>query len=53
MHRYVRASHLAVSGVDFILTDVWVSMGEPKDVWADWVKLLAPTGQRRPAGGGK
>ncbi len=32
----------AVSGVDFIHTDVWVSMGEPKDVWADRVKVLAP-----------
>ena len=32
----------AVSGVDFIHTDVWVSMGESKDVWADRVKLLTP-----------
>jgi ornithine carbamoyltransferase len=32
----------AVSGVDFIHTDVWVSMGESKDVWAERVKLLAP-----------
>jgi ornithine carbamoyltransferase len=32
----------AVSGVDFIHTDVWVSMGEPKDVWTDRVRLLAP-----------
>ena len=32
----------AVSGVDFIHTDVWVSMGEAKDVWADRVKLLTP-----------
>jgi ornithine carbamoyltransferase len=32
----------AVAGVDFIHTDVWVSMGESKDVWTDRVKLLAP-----------
>src|SRR6516225_8051183 len=32
----------AVSGVDFIHTDVWVSMGESKDVWADRVKILKP-----------
>ena len=32
----------AVSGVDFIHTDVWVSMGEAKDVWTERVKLLKP-----------
>jgi ornithine carbamoyltransferase len=32
----------AVEGVDFIHTDVWVSMGEPKDVWAERIKLLTP-----------
>jgi ornithine carbamoyltransferase len=32
----------AVSQVDFIHTDVWVSMGEPKDVWAERVKVLTP-----------
>jgi ornithine carbamoyltransferase len=31
-----------VSGVDFVHTDVWVSMGEAKDVWADRVRLLTP-----------
>jgi ornithine carbamoyltransferase len=31
-----------VAGVDYVHTDVWVSMGEPKDVWADRVALLAP-----------
>jgi ornithine carbamoyltransferase len=34
--------HQAVSGVDFIHTDVWVSMGEAKDVWTDRVRLLTP-----------
>ena len=32
----------AVKGVDFIHTDVWVSMGEPKEVWAQRIKLLKP-----------
>ena len=32
----------AVKGVDFIHTDVWVSMGEPKEVWIDRVNLLKP-----------
>ncbi len=32
----------AVKGVDFIYTDVWVSMGEAKEVWDERVKSLAP-----------
>jgi ornithine carbamoyltransferase len=32
----------AVAGVDFIHTDVWVSMGEPKEAWAERVRLLSP-----------
>ncbi|WP_116948966.1 ornithine carbamoyltransferase [Jiangella endophytica] len=32
----------AVAGVDFVHTDVWVSMGEPKDVWTERVRLLTP-----------
>lgn len=31
-----------VSGADFVHTDVWVSMGEPKEVWDERVKLLKP-----------
>jgi ornithine carbamoyltransferase len=32
----------AVKGVDFIHTDVWVSMGEPKEVWKQRIDLLKP-----------
>src|SRR5690242_5244843 len=32
----------AVAGVDFVHTDVWVSMGEPKDVWTEGVRVLTP-----------
>jgi ornithine carbamoyltransferase len=32
----------AVDGVDFIHTDVWVSMGEPKEVWRERIDLLKP-----------
>ena len=32
----------AVGAADFVHTDVWVSMGEAKDVWADRVRLLTP-----------
>jgi ornithine carbamoyltransferase len=32
----------AVKGVDFVHTDVWVSMGEPKEVWKDRIALLTP-----------
>ena len=33
---------LAVESVDFVHTDVWVSMGEAKEVWAERIKLLKP-----------
>jgi ornithine carbamoyltransferase len=32
----------AVKGADFLLTDVWVSMGEPDDVWKERIELLLP-----------
>ena len=31
-----------VKGCDFVLTDVWVSMGEPADVWGERIALLKP-----------
>lgn len=30
----------AVEGVDFLYTDVWVSMGEPESVWEERIKVL-------------
>ena len=32
----------AVNGVDFVYTDVWVSMGEPDAVWRERIEQLSP-----------
>ena len=29
-------------GADFVYTDVWLSMGEPKEKWAERIRLLTP-----------
>jgi ornithine carbamoyltransferase len=34
--------HKAVAGVDFLYTDVWLSMGEPQELWGDRIKQLLP-----------
>jgi ornithine carbamoyltransferase len=33
---------VGLRGVEFVHTDVWVSMGESKEVWEERVRLLAP-----------
>ncbi len=32
----------AVKNCDFLYTDVWVSMGEPNEIWAERINLLLP-----------
>lgn len=34
--------HQAVNGCDFLYTDVWVSLGEPPEKWAERIDLLKP-----------
>lgn len=37
----VEDPYIAVKNVDFIYTDVWVSMGESEDVWCERIKILS------------
>jgi ornithine carbamoyltransferase len=32
----------SLPGADFVYTDVWLSMGEPKEKWAERIQLLTP-----------
>ena len=56
--RRPRTSSEGVRGVDFLYTDVWVSMGEPKEAWDERIALLRAVpgqhghdpGDRQPAG---
>ncbi|MET7743288.1 ornithine carbamoyltransferase [Streptomyces sp. NPDC005385] len=42
--RITLTEHIAdgVRGADFVVTDVWVSMGEPKEAWAERIGALSP-----------
>jgi ornithine carbamoyltransferase len=42
--RITRTENVAegVKGCDFLYTDVWVSMGEPDDVWKERIEMLLP-----------
>ena len=31
-----------VRGVDFVYTDIWVSMGEPQELWKERIEMLMP-----------
>jgi ornithine carbamoyltransferase len=39
---HVQDPYDGVRGVDFVYTDVWLSMGEPKERWAERIALLRP-----------
>ena len=40
--RFCEDPEQAVSGANAVYTDIWVSMGEPDDVWAERIGALSP-----------
>ena len=40
--RFCKDPEQAVSGANAVYTDIWVSMGEPDEVWAERISALSP-----------